>query len=173
MGLVKDREKWLKFLDEVEEPGVSPLATSPEFQDGGLLGVSDLVSPPGEQASALILTFRIVPGATDDELAAKTSLLLRCLSQKEQTLGGDGLDLDVAGSTFGHDRVVLRVFPTKREGAAERVARLVEELNSEGKRVAERTGQDSGGSLGAKIVRNLQSPLPESALRQLEMAAVA
>lgn len=168
MGLVKDREKWLKFLDEVEEPAVSPLATSPEFLGEG--GTGATASPTGEQA-ALVLTFRIVRDTSDDELAAKTSLLLRCLSQKEQALGGDGLDFDVAGSTFGPDRVVLRLFPHKREGAAERMAFLAAEMNSEGRRVSDRAGEEND-DLGARIHRDFKAPLPESVLR-LEMAAVA
>lgn len=162
MNVTIDRDKWLQAI--ANEPDGPCTAVSPEY-------LADRRA--GDQVTALELTFRIVSGATDDELAAHTSLLLRGLSQREAELGGDGLDLDVAGSTFGTDRVVLRVLPTKREGAAGRVARLVEELNSEGKRVAERTGEDSGGGLGAKIIRNLKCPLPESAMKQLEMAAVA
>jgi hypothetical protein len=173
MGLIKDREKWLQFLDDVEEPAVSPLATSPEFMDGGSLGLTDPTYPSGEQAAALILTFRIVRGASDDELAAKTSLLLRCLSQKEQALGGDGLDFDVAGSTFGPDRVVLRLFPSKREGAGQRVALLAAEMNSEGRRVSDRAGEENDDSIAARIQRDFKSPFPESAMRQLEMAVVA
>jgi len=162
MSVTTDYEKMFQSI--ADEPEGCCTAVPPEYLAG---------RRAGEQATALELTFRVVPGATDDELAAHTSLLLHGLNQREAALGGDGLDLDVAGSTFGPDRVVLRVFPTKREGAAERVARLVEELNSEGKRVADSADQDGGGGLGAKIMRNLKSPLPESAMKQLEMAAVA
>jgi hypothetical protein len=162
MNVTIDREKWLAAI--ANEPDGPCTAVSPEYLAFGRTG---------ERVAALELTFRRVPGATDDELAVRTSLLLRGLSQREAELGGDGLDLDVSGSTFGPVRVILRVFPTKREGAAERVARLVWELNSEGKRVAERAEQDNDGGIGAKIARNLKSPLSESAMKHLEMAAVA
>jgi hypothetical protein len=169
MGLVKDREKWLKFLDEVEEPAVSPLATSPEFMDGPVAAPR---TPP-ETVKALVLAFRVVPGASEDELASVTSHLLCRLSWREEELGGEGLDFDVAGSVFGPDRVVLRLFPSKREGAAARVAQLVDELNSERRRVTDRGQQGPDGGIGAKIARNLKSSLPESAMKHFEMAAVA
>lgn len=166
--LYRDREEWLKFIGEVEEPAVSPLATSPEFFHGGITPVA---ASQGRSA-ALVLTFRIMTGASDDELAAKTSLLLRCLSEREEELGGDGLDLDTAGSSFGPDRVVLRVCPSKREGAAERISLLAAELNSEGQRLSGQVERENDG-VGAKILRNFKATLPESAIRQLEMAAVA
>ena len=58
-------------------------------------------------------------------------------------------------------------------GAAARVAQLVDELNSEGRRVTGRVQQGAAGGIGAKIARNLKSSLPESAMRHFEMAAVA
>lgn len=167
--LYRDRDEWLKFIDEVEEPNVSPFATSPEFMDGP---VAASRTPP-QTVKALVLTFRVIPGASEDELASMTSHFLCRLSWREEELGGEGLDFDVNGSVFGAERVVLRLFPSKREGAAERVAQLVDELNSEGRRVAGQSGQGADGGIGAKIVRNLKSTLPESAMKHLEMAAVA
>jgi hypothetical protein len=166
MGLVKDREKWLKFLEEVDEPAVSPLASSPEFFHGEAVA-------PVEKTTALVLTFRAVPRASDDELASMTSHLLCRLNWREEELGGEGLEFDVNGSVFGPDRVVLRLFPSKREGAAQRVAALVDELNSEGRRVADRERPGADDGIGAKIARNLKSALPEIAMKHFETAAVA
>lgn len=157
MNVTIDRDKWLAAIaNESDSPCT---AVSPEY-------FADRQT--GEQA-ALELTFRIVPGATDDELAAHTSLLLRGLSQREAELGGDGLELDVDGSVFGPDRIVLRLILTKTDGATRRVAVLVDEMHAAGKRAS---GDEKEG-LGAKINRNFKAMLPESAMKHFEMAAVA
>ena len=125
------------------------------------------------QVAALELTFRILPGATDDDLAARTSLLLRGLSQREAELGGEGLELDMHGSVFGPARLFLRLFPSKHAGATQRVAALVDELNAQGEQANERAGGNTPESLGVKINRNFKAAIPETAMKQLEAAVVA
>lgn len=163
MNVVIDQDKWLKAITGEELLPVGLMTAAPEF-----LGERLTPDPVAKQA-ALELTFRIVPEATEDELAVRTSLLLRGLSQREIELGGEGLELDVDGSVFAPDRIVLRLIPSKADGATRRVAVLVDEMHAAGKRAA----GDEKESLAAKINRNFKTTLPESALKQLEAAAVA
>jgi hypothetical protein len=171
MGLVKDRDKWLEFIDEGEEPAVTPLAVSPELLYGGRFSAANPATRPQEKRAALVLTFRPVTGASEEVAADLLALLIRNLSYREGELGGDGLNFDAQGSTFAPARCVLQLVPRKAEGAAQRVARLVEELNAENQRDGERSEEEHGG-IGARIVKNLKSTLPVSPLR-LELAAVA
>lgn len=161
--LYRDREEWLKFIDEVEEPAVSPLATSPEFLDG---------QAAGGQSSALLLAFHAVPGWAVDVQAGMTALLTRRVIDREVELGGAGMTVHPSEVVPGSRRVELRLVPTERTGAAERVATLVAELNA-GSRRAKSGRPAAEGDLAAAISQNLTAPLPESALRYLELAAVA
>jgi hypothetical protein len=170
MNVTIDQDKWLQAVAQEDALPVGLLTASPEVIDPMTAAP---VRAPTEVAKALELTFRVVPGASEDELASVTAHLMCRLSWREEELGGEGLEFDVDGSVFGPDRAVLRLVPSKREGAARRVAQLVDELNTESRRVADRTRQDAAGGIGSKIERNLKAPLPESALKQLEMAAVA
>ncbi len=173
MNIVIDHDKWLQAISEEDAPPVGLLTASPVVLNPTTAPVIAQARGPVETVKALVLTFRVVPGASEDELASVTSHLLCRLSWREEELGGDGLEFDQNGSVFGPEGAVLRLFPVKREGAAERVARLVDELNSEGRRVTGQTSQGADGGIGAKIARNLKSSLPESAMRHFEMAAVA
>lgn len=170
---VIDHDKWLRAMTEDDVPPVGLLTASPDLLDKKVAAPHSSTFPPAEKVPALVLTFRVVPGASEDELASMTAHLLCRLSQREEELGGEGLQFDLNGSEFNSERAVLRLVPTRREGAAERVARLTGELNAEGRRVMDRAQQGDDTGIGAKIERNLKAPLPESALKQLEMAAVA
>jgi hypothetical protein len=164
-----DADKWLQAISEEDAPPVGLLTASPEV-------FSPAHAPPpsaAETVKALVLSFRVVAGASEDELASMTAHLICRLSWREKELGGEGLDFDEGGSVFGPERVVLRLFPNKREGAAARVAQLVDELNSEGRRVTNRGQQGGDVGIGAKIARNLGATLPETAMKCFEMAAVA
>lgn len=161
MTVTIDHDKWLAAI--ANEPDGPCTAVPPEYLADRRVG---------EQA-VLVLTFRTISGASEDERASVTAHLLCRLSWREEELGGGGLEFDLNGSVFGPDRVVLRLFPSKREGAAERVAQLADELNSEGRRVSDRIRHETDGGIGDKIVRDLKSPLPESAMKHLETAAVA
>jgi hypothetical protein len=168
MTVTIDQTKWLQAISEEDAPPVGLLTASPD----ALSQVNTLSPIPEEAVKALVLTFRVVRGASEDDLASMTSHLLCRLSWREEELGGEGLEFDMNGSVFGPDRVILRLFPSKREGAAQRVALLVDELNSEGRRVTDRARQGTDGGIGAKIARDLKSSLPASAIKHLELAAV-
>ncbi len=157
-----DQDRWLEAVAGEDAPPVGLLTAPPT-----LMRVPTVVLP------ALALTFRVVPGASEDELASMTAHLLHRLSQREEELGGEGLEFDLSGSEFNSERAVLRLVPIRREGAADRVAQLTGELNAAGRRVMDHSRKGTDTGIGAKIERNLKGSLPESALKQLEMAAVA
>lgn len=153
--LYRDREEWLKFIDEVEEPAVSPLATSPEFFDG----------------AALVLTFLAPPELPLNAVVGMASLLVRRVIDREVELGGAGMTVFPTEVIPGSGRVELRLVPTDLNGATDRVTALIAELNAGSRSAKDRQAED--GDLAAAIARNLIAPLPESALRYLELAAAA
>jgi hypothetical protein len=163
MGLVKDREKWLKFLDEVEEPAVSRLATSPEFTES---------EAAGRQFTALVLTFHAPPELPLDAVVGMASLLIRRVIDREVELGGAGMTVYPTEVIPGSKRVELRLVPTDGTGANERVAALIAELNA-GSRSAKHHQAAGESDLASAISRNSTAPLPESALRYLELVAAA
>jgi hypothetical protein len=147
--------------------------TPPEPTDVPTAVIADgVASVPVTKTSALVLTFRVVPEQTVDALVGMTSLLIRRVIDREVELGGEGMALFPTEVNPGSRQVQVRLIPTKRDGATERIAKLLAELNA-GSRSAKDHNDADRGDLASRISRNSTAPLPESALRQLEVVALA
>lgn len=147
--------------------------TPPEPANEPTAVITDAVaSVPVTKTTALVLTFRVVPELTVDALVGMTSLLIRRVIDREVELGGEGMTLFPTEVNPGSKQVQVRLIPTKRDGATERVATLLAELNA-GSRSAKDHKDADRDDLASRISRNSTAALPETALRQLELAAVA
>jgi len=149
MGLVKDREKWLKFLDEVEEPNVSPLAVRPFF----------------------FVTLRKHPEA-GDLLTALATQLVRGVDQYDRTLGGDGWFFDKEGSVETDAELKLRLVANTGGwevfGRMDTIHQMLNDLATSARQELVAT-QDA--DLRARVAAELESPIPRSVAARLVPSA--
>lgn len=147
--LYRDRDEWLKFIDEVEEPAVSPLALPPFFY----------------------VTLRKHPEA-DAVLPELAARLVLGIDQYERQLGGTGVFYDRGGSVETGTELKIRLIVNfggyEASERMDKIHAMLRELAAKA-RQPEVAAQDA--DLRDRVAALLDAPIPRSVAERLELTA--